>query len=645
MRKLHILTAASLLTLTACGGGGDSDDGGVTPTPPPPQPSDNLQACSGDIPGLSSQSTDTDIQFWLEPAYAAAQPVSIVATIPNSVGALFKWRQLSGTSVELVSSESPVLAMELPQSGDYEFELTVNRNGQQQIASVNITASAQNTNTLNVRLDHQVAEGDGISLRLDDTGASGDASWCQVSGPALKADLDNADRPLMTAPQVSSDSVIHIRASRNNQTDDVYLLVTDEPAIGSNALFDTQTARVHAYNPDSNYASAVEKCIYNTQVRLAQCTVSELPLLGQVNSTPNLDSIMNRVLVSHDWMGDNFKAFLQNKDPDGDFAQLLQSVTAVVISYDIRPSFYWVATGAIYLDPSDLWLTPAQRDTINEAPDFRSGFGNDLQFLMPWRYIKDNNYASDYYSPAVRTTRTLDDIEPDLASLLYHELAHANDFFPSSIHNNINAATLYDEFVTRNDQKLLISDQLTSAYPLQSSEMRGLAQVRFMGETANATQKAYLPADITNFFSNDIASDFYAYSTTREDAAMLFEEAMMSHRLGIQRDVAVTNSPEQVSAETVIVDWGQRGRIGDNTLQSRAALVLDKMMPGIGGNTLVAGLPEPVQMNAGQSWAANLVLGSSQQSSRVSANSQQTEIQPPLRLSGDRHKLPTNDNQ
>ena len=644
MKKYHILTAASLLALTACGGGGSGDDGGLIPNPDP-QPSDNLAQCSGNHSGLSSQSTDTDIQFWLEPTYAAAQPVSIIATLPNSQNTLYKWRQLSGNRVELISSESPVLAMELPQSGDYQFELTVTRNGQQQTASVSITATAQNPDALNIRLDHQVAEGDGISLRLDDTGSSAEASWCQVSGPALKADLDSSVRPIMTAPQVSGDTLIHLRATRAGQADDAYLLVTNEPAIGENALFDTPTARVHAYNPNSSYAAAVEKCIYNTQVRLAQCSVSELPLLGQVNSTPGIDSIMDRVLVSHDWMGDNFKAFLQNNDPNGDFAQLLQSVTAVVISYDIRPSFYWVATGAIYLDPSDLWLTPAQRDTINEAPDYRSGFGNDLQFLMPWRYIKNNDYASEYFSPAVRTSRTLDDIEPDLASLLYHELAHANDFFPSSIHDSITAGTLYDEFVTRNNQKLLISDQLTSAYPLQSSEMMSLAQVRFMGEAASDTQKAYLPSDITGFFSNDIASDFYAYSTTREDAAMLFEEAMMSHRLGIQRDVAVTNSPDQVSAETVIVEWGQRGRIGDNTLQSRAALVLDKMMPGIGGNNLVAGLPEPLQMRAGQSWAANLALNANQNALRASAFSHKADLQPPLRLSGDRHKQPTGNNR
>ena len=114
-------------------------------------------------------------------------------------------------------------------------------------------------------------------------------------------------------------------------------------------------------------------------------------MIGQQSPHPDIDAIMNSVFVSHDWMGDNFKSFLQAKDPQGDFVDLLKSVTAVVISYDIRPSFYWVATGAIYPDPTDLWLTPSQRDTLNEAADYRTGYGNDLNFRQ---YVKNNNYAS-----------------------------------------------------------------------------------------------------------------------------------------------------------------------------------------------------------------------------------------------------------
>ena len=103
-----------------------------------------------------------------------------------------------------------------------------------------------------------------------------------------------------------------------------------------------------------------------------------------------------------------------------------------MISHDAPFLLYWVVTGAIYLDPDDLWLTPSQRDTINEAPDYRSNFGDDLNFVMPWRYVKDNQYASLGVPITVRADRTLAQINPDLAFLLYHEPAHANDFFPAA---------------------------------------------------------------------------------------------------------------------------------------------------------------------------------------------------------------------
>ncbi|MCL1058218.1 hypothetical protein L2729_09405 [Shewanella gelidimarina] len=118
---------------------------------------------------------------------------------------------------------------------------------------------------------------------------------------------------------------------------------------------------------------------------------------------------------------------------------------------------------------------------------------------------------------------------------------------------------------------------------------------------ANYNQTAYSPSDITSFFSTDTATDYYAYSTRREDAPMLFEEAMMSYRLSILRDVAVTDSPEVTTAETISVDWGQRGIVGDNALQPRAAFVIEQILPELDSVGLVSRLPQPILMNQGDS--------------------------------------------
>ncbi|MCB1647812.1 MAG: hypothetical protein KDI36_20300, partial [Pseudomonadales bacterium] len=115
------------------------------------------------------------------------------------------------------------------------------------------------------------------------------------------------------------------------------------------------------------------------------CSFNDLPLLGMTHSDPTIDDIMARVLVSHDWMAVRFREVLQEMPPE--VRLITRGITAIVISHDIRPSFYWQGTGAIYLDPSRLWLSQAEFDTIDTTPDFRADLGNVFQFTMPGRYV------------------------------------------------------------------------------------------------------------------------------------------------------------------------------------------------------------------------------------------------------------------
>ncbi|GIU54051.1 hypothetical protein [Shewanella sp. KT0246] len=601
--------------LTGCGGSSSDSSSADSGTPDNSLPINTCEASSG----LTLVTTSSDLSFNVEQTYTAGQSATILASVVNtdSAGLTYQWQQTSGPALSLVSENSPVLSFIIPESGEYSFSVNVSGNQTDLTESVSITANAS-INQLNINSDHQVVEGNGVSLRvarINDLIVD-EIEWCYFSNQAVELDLTNPERPLFTAPNVNSDSVIGLKATGQfageTLSDEVFVLVTNESTISS-PYFDQPVARTYSYKDSSKYAANASNCVYSNQLNQT-CNIADLPLVGQVANSENVQSVMDRVVVSHDWMGENFETFLTQADPNSDFIKLLQSVTAVVISYDVRPSFYWVATGAIYLDPEYLWFTPEQRDTINEAPDYRSDFGNDLQFIMPWRYVKDNDYAYSSIDRAVRQTRTLADITPNLASLLYHELAHANDFFPRSIHSTLTGPTLIDDFYRLTDNNALVSDQLQNVDPLTSSEMYGLASVSFQGETANSTQKAYLPNDVTSFFLTDHANDFYAYSSTREDAAMLFEESFMSHRYQIQRDVAVTDPTE------LIVDWGQRGRIASPDLLDRAAFVIDQIMPEEDGKTLLNNLPEPINMTAGEDWYDNIGISPSSQSlSKVSS--------------------------
>jgi len=656
MRKLTPFTLASMLVLTACGGSSDGEL--ISPIDPPPP---TLNRCDQQT-SLNIIETSSAIEFVTEQSYQTEQAAAVIASIKdgNSQGLQFSWEQISGPSLTLKSIKSPVLAFQPSAAGEYSFSVRVSGNGLLLYESITLSVSNNSQTQLNVRSDHQVVEGNKVSFRADRVGNNADQvpadlNWCIASGPELNIDTTNPETPQFTAPDVDTDTLVVLRASGTFEgesiTDEVIALITSEQTITS-PYFDEPVARTFSYRENSPYKAALSKCVYSNQLA-APCEIQELPLLGQTLSQVDKDKIMDRLIVSHQWMGENFESFLEEMDPNSDFAKLLQSVTAVVISYDIRPSFYWVVTGAIYLDPSDLWLLAAERDVINEAADFRSSFGNELGFIMPWRYVKDDAYVSYTNPREVRQDRSFEDMGPDLASLLYHELAHANDFFPSSIHSSIaiDNQTLLAHYNQRTEAGLLISDQINSLFPLQSAEMYGLANVSFRGQSASESQKGYLPIDITNFFSNDHATDYYAYSTSREDTAMLFEEAMMSHRYGISRDVGVTDNPNNATASSIIVDWGQRGRIGERTegslIPQRAAFVIDEILPELNGSALLATLPEPIAMTQGLSWADNLTL-SPQQATKQTTMQMKVSLEdaneapsyiPELRVSGDRHKL------
>jgi hypothetical protein len=377
----------------------------------------------------------------------------------------------------------------------------------------------------------------------------------------------------------------------------------NQAPIPDNAYFEERLVSTYAYQ-DSAFSDALQSCVYSNQLTQS-CSLGRLPLIAQTTETPDINDIMNRVVVSHDWMAERFEQFLQTYDELNDFKNLLRATTAIVISSDVRPSFYWAATGAIYLDPENLWLTPQERDTIDKAPDYRSGFGNDLQFVMPWRYVKDNDYASFYYPEDQRVTRELSDIRYRLSSLLYHELAHANDYFPAS------------EWLTYSDSSSVLeaaldnapeSTQFAAIYPLSSEQMLSLARVSFHGEQASAEQMAYQPSDISVFFKNDHASDYYNYSDKREDYAMLFEELMMASRFAVYRDVAVTNSPsgDNVTARDYIVEWGQRIRIAQSDIKPRARYVTNRILPEFDADSALAALPQTIEMVSGNNWVENL---------------------------------------
>ena len=557
----------------------------------------------------------------LDEDLAVNQSVDLLLHFPFDTVGQINWQQTAGESVTILAKSSKVVSFTPSNAGDYTFIASFTLNdGPQQTLEKTITVH-DDYHKLTARLSHAALADNKVSFRseLNSTIDASTLRWQQIEGPNVTLTTDKSMGELaifFNAPQVDYDTIITFKVSATdtdtNITYDDQVAVLVEPAdeISSNAYFSDRKAKVFAYNQDSPYAKDLVDCVYSNSL-ISSCILAQTPLIAEevksASTSPSVADIMDRVVVSHQWMGDRFKDYLTSNDPSNDMKNLLRATTAIVISYDIRPSFYWAATGAIYLDAENFWLTPQERDTINEAPDFRADFGNDLQFVMPWRYVKNNSYASQRYTKSTRVTRTAADGLYRLTSLMYHELAHANDFFPSTewyIYSS--EQRVLDAAVSSNVE----SDKLAISLPLASQEMRDLGQVSFAGETANQTQKNYLPIDVEGFFSPDRASDFYAYSSLREDYAMLFEELMMQDRFDVIRDVAITNQPsgDNVSSADYIVTWGQRGRIGDDKLRARVLFSASRVLPEFDSQAAMDLVPAPIEMVEGSNWLDNLTI-------------------------------------
>ena len=588
--KYLIGISVIISTLNGCGGGSNSSTESETPPP-----------------NATAQAISVS-----DATFSVGQSIEFILYLPEQTITSIQWKQTQGSPVELLASKSKVISFTPNEIGTYEFEVSFNEGNQESTLTRSIDVTG-NQKSLVARLGHAAVEGNKVSLRasVDNTIKIDSLTWTQLSGPNVSLVNSNGELSVyFDAPDVSKDELVEIEVAAETiagelLSDKVSMLVENKPVINANAYFDNPVATVAPFIEDSPYADTIVDCVYSNELS-SSCRLSSLPLIAQDTLSPSVDDIMERVVVSHPWMGERFKAFLEQYDTDNDFKNLLRATTAIVISYDIRPAFYWAATGAIYLDPDYLWLTPSERDTINEAPDYRSGFGSELQFEMLWRYVKNSNYASKYFPLNERINRDSNDILFDLGYLLYHELAHANDFFPSTKWQQLSSNTrVLDAALNENTQ----SDILDISYPLNSQVMKDLAQVRYTGANPSNQQISYQPSDIESYFEPDGAVYFYSYTSTREDYAMLFEELMMYSRYGISRDIAITNNPPNGSPSSAyIVNWGQRGRVAEEHLTDRVIFATERVLPEFDAQKALLALPQVKQLSSGANWAESLEL-------------------------------------
>jgi hypothetical protein len=375
-------------------------------------------------------------------------------------------------------------------------------------------------------------------------------------------------------------------------------ITTNDPTTSA----EPQVVNTFAYQASSPYADVLRSCAYAGDATQA-CRLSTLPFLGQDTATPTIDDVLQRVLVSHSWMGDNLRTLLEQLPSD--MLLMLRSITSVVIASDIRPAFYDPATGAIYLDSDFVWLTESQQSVVTQEEDFRTNFGDPLQFSMPWRYVRDNERLTVSVNPD--GSRDPSSLLPILGFLLYHELAHAVDFMPQ--------AKMVDLATTLSAEEAIVSGVFLSSSwraqnDLESQELVNLALVSFRGETPTQDQQDLLPDDLVSEFANEGAIQYYSYSNQFEDLATMFETVMMMFHFDFEKDTGITDNTE--FSNDGIVAWGQRGRLSDQFAYGRAVAAVQTLYPGdpTAVESFLAALPAPIEMAPSTTWGDNLQIGS-----------------------------------
>ncbi len=616
------LTVSALLAviLNACGGGDSSPPPAPVVVPPALAPT---PTCAGSA------------AFSVVADASVAVGKAAGAVLAGCTGAVndVQWLQTAGAAVTLFSARSQAISFEPPSAGTYGFTVTFrDAAGAQQSANVSVNAVAPAAPVaVLIRVDHATRKSGNVSLRAWPALAAGETNtWTQTAGPQVTLDASDPNRVLFVAPEVTRDTALTFRVTRRaasgaTDTDDVFVLVENyaqAPPDPNNTLpfvfSDLHVSRSYPYRANGPFAAALVRCTYEANLQYTGgatnlCPLSTLPFLHQTTAgaIPTVDQIMDRVVVSHDWMGDAFEQLLRTQ-ASTDLLRLFNGVTAVVIGAQVRPSFYYALTGAIYLDADNFWLTAAQRDVINEAPDFRSDFDRDLMYSGVWRYTANNQNIFLPFPATSRISRDVPYLLQEAGWLMYHELGHASDFTPTSARGSLNSAlSAWGNISPRYQAGQLPSDAMATSFPLQSSQMAGLAQVKFFGATADATQRAYTPNDVGSFFAPDRATDEYNYSNSREDIAMTFEEFMMVRNHGWRRDVAITDKINaSTTSNNLIVRYGQRGRVGSANIKPRAQIAVQELAPWVlqADPNAVNNLPAPIPMRAGDTWASNLFV-------------------------------------
>ncbi|MFK8082455.1 MAG: hypothetical protein AB8B97_19380 [Granulosicoccus sp.] len=376
------------------------------------------------------------------------------------------------------------------------------------------------------------------------------------------------------------------------------------------------SSEVRPFISDGPFADVLADCAYADETvdyeREGICTLATLPYIGQTTDTITVDDILERTLVTHDWMGMRLRDLLSAMPAD--LLPMFAPVTSVVIGSEVRPSSFNWALGRMKIDAAHLWTTVPEKRTISQEDDFRSNFGADLQFVSFWRLMNGDEYAIPRSSLSDDNPREFNDTVLQAARPLFHELAHANDVIrPENIAGFSSDLTPLQATELFREQRISNELYADESLSVPNSFLYSLARVRYADETPDEFQKSYLADFVGGEMGNEGKQTFYGYFTIYEDMATLFAQTMMKYHFDIETHVAFLNKPANQpdpSCNDYKVAWGVRNRLAAPLVAPRARFVTEKL---IGSSTALdtffaESLGTQVPLREGDGWCDSRFL-------------------------------------
>jgi hypothetical protein len=328
--------------------------------------------------------------------------------------------------------------------------------------------------------------------------------------------------------------------------------------------------------PESPYFNRIYKCAFQKEGN--GCTPEIVPLIGMMRAELDVDFILKNTIVSHAFLAKNFRDYLGSVKNKYLFT-LFSSVSGIVITDEIDVSFYYSPTGMIYISAKYLWKSQEEFSELKFIKDKRFSFNEKKKITTELDYVKDNKIA---YIQASIKNRTLDMLSPNLTRLLFHELSHANDYYPADQYDSLDKSKSYFELKKdRFESKKLVSQRIS--YP-ETQQVYEYAIFYIESELISQESHNFSKQDFLLNFVSNIGIDLYSYVTNREHLAMMMESYFMLFTENFE--TCSYGYFKESSEKKDELFWFQKNRILQTNILKEARGVIDLMFPSAIGSEL-----------------------------------------------------------